>query len=296
MSVKYRFILGLGRSGTTLLETVASFTCSQIKLISEPLPKIRGLRRKKISDPSFCSPFDPDKLLFSCEILKNIFNSDLLLNNPQNRIIRSDINPDFCVVKEVHALFAFPVITQMLNAKAVIITRDSKRVIDSYFKGHTKNQRKYLKQEIKFTKMYLSGKFREKFQLLDDTLLKLNPEIISYIKKPALFTSEILMQYCITEIIKTYLITCAENYPQNFLHIQFETLCTNPIEISKKVYDFLNLDFNEEVQTKIHNTTTSSSNGYYDVAKNSRKILNQDFSCLSSKTLKQINRLESQLV
>lgn len=292
--MKYRFVLGVGRSGTTLLGRLMALSTSPMKFISEPFPGIERRGNPKCVDPSFIMPIPNSEEVKSARnnIVALSKNEDVLKKELSGkRVERSDNNPDFLLIKEVHTLLAFPMILSGLDYKAVVVTRDTTRVIDSYFHGHTKKQRIYLIEEFQYIKDYVRGRTRNfSCDILNDALQSISLKLIKHIKRPSWMTSELSRQVLVTEIINHFLTAWART-DERVMYVAFEDLCSTPLEVCKKLYDFLDLGYDETTISDIEKITKGKSTAYYDTDKDSGKILKQEYKYLSEKDLTGIKKL-----
>lgn len=296
--MKYRFVLGVGRSGTTFLSRLMALSNSPMKYIVEPLPRV-----KRLLDTEYTEPWTVLPLPDSPEVI-NARNIILGLSSRSNELIREDVldrtvvrdDPyfEFMLIKEVHGLLAFPLILSGVDYKAVVIVRRVERVLDSYFHGHTKQQRKYLIDEYDYIKNYLSyrhGGF-PKNKILDLALKEVSKGIRNYIKRSRLFTKEILRHACIVETLNQFLEQWSV-IDNRVKLVSFEDLCVSPVDESKCLYNFLDFEYGNSTIDKIINMTTGDKSSYYETDKNSEEILKQDFKFLKLKNRNKINGLIS---
>lgn len=291
MRKRFIFILGIGRSGTTFLGKLVSETFTPNKFIIEPFPGISKLPTNNKIHRTFCNPLNNNQINQFTNIIEQLYdNNNIIFNNEINKRVINDHKQKEClIIKEVHSLLAFPEIIKKLDYKIVLITRDTKRTIDSYFFGHKPKQRIYLIEEYKFINDYLLGKYQRKHKLLDNTLNNIDKNVINYIKRPKIFTNELNRQVCITEIVKIFLINWAES-DNNIFHITHEDLSLQPIDKMKQIYNFLNLEYNDETLNIIQKITHGNENNYYSTNKDSKKILTQPYKYLTKQQIIKINK------
>lgn len=291
MNANNRFILGIGRSGTSFLSRLAGLTSSPVKRIDEPFPGIKQKREKRKIDASFCNPFDKNEIASFKEMIERLHTDYYFSESLTKRIKRNASGNNTLLIKEVHSLLTFPEFTKQLDAKAVVVTRDISRIMDSHFHGNVKNKKDYLLEEYNFVRGYLKCNKSESFELLDMALANTSNRVIKYVKRPKLAVSEIIRQSCITEILTNFLIVWSIQEP-NVLKIKFEDLCTQPLEEMKKVFNFLDLEYNHNTEDEISKITTGKQTNYFDTEKNSISVLEQEYKCLSDKAVYLINRLQ----
>jgi len=286
---KYIFILGVGRSGTSFLGELVSTTTSPIRFISEPFPGIPTLKNSQYLDSSFIRPDDKKRIESTCQTIKKLTDSDSLIEDPSFRIKRNEENANTLVIKEVHGLLAFPAIHKALNAKTIVITRNTLKSIDSHFSGPQK-KRTYLIEEYNYIRKLLKKKQQSRNVYLDNTIDHLSPRCAAYFKRPKLFTTTVARQACITELLRQYLIAWTEK-GKSTLHVTYEDLCLKPIEHSKRILNFMDLANNEKTISDIKKLTTDSNKGYYATNKISKEILEREYRFLSSKDIQKLNAL-----
>jgi Sulfotransferase domain len=290
MNISYRFVLGVGRSGTTFLSRLAGLTSTPVKIMTEPLVGVKGKREKGKVDASYCDPNNKKEIASFVEAIKSLHADNCFSENITKRIERDDKNSNVLLLKEVHSLLAFPMYAKELNAKSIVIVRDTSRVVDSYFYGHKKNKRTYLIEEYNFVKNYLNNKYPEPFALLDTALANTHPRILRYLHRPRFAVKELIRHICITEIISNFL-TAWSNEDENVIRVEFEKLCQSPVGEMKTIFDFLGLEYDSETEEKTIEMTTGKQTNYYDTQKTSSAILAQNYKYLDTKQLGLVNSL-----
>lgn len=289
---KYLFILGVGRSGTTFLGRAVALTSSRIKFISEIFPGVKTIQDRKHKDPNFAHPFDSDRIEDLCGAIRQSCqdNSLIMPSELKLRVQRDDTDKDHLVVKEVHALLAFPEVARKLNARTVIITRETLRVIDSYFRGP--KPRIYMEEEYRFLRKYLRDQSEHPDDLLDTSIAACPPAVIEYIRRPFLLTRELVRQTCITEFLRIYLLQWVTRDTKT-MHITHSELSMAPVETMRRVFDFLNLQYDGNTVNGIKAMTSGKETGYYETQKNSRQIAEQPYKYLTEKQQRYLTGLIS---
>lgn len=300
--MKNIFILGVGRSGTTWLGDLVSLTKSPIKYLDEPFPKLK----KDILLKSF--PFKykvPWFLPFDCtnqqlsEFLKVLSkfqdSNDVFRGNFLNHTLKKD-DESFSnlLIKDVHQLGVYPrALANMPNTRIVIITRDTKRVVDSLFNtfgmdnNYLMSEYDYLKKRIRKNKS--SGNI-----YIDAAIRSLSLEAISYFKKIHLFENKPKKLALIIHVISQSLILWA-NDDKRVLHVTHENLCLDIYKQIKHIYSHIELDYDSSILNMVKEKTTGSEHGSFDTSKNSLAVLNQKYRVLDNKMLSDIEKLNLNL-
>lgn len=291
--MKYRFVLGIGRSGTTLLGKLIALTNSKLRYVIEPLPRLTTLPTNNYNEPWTVLPRpDSDEVNSLRETIvklsktSEIIRPDLL----KETVERDDPAFDFLLIKEVHGLLAFPFALDTLDYKAVVITRDVTRIIDSTLHNHP--HVRYLIDEYQFIKNYMTDKHPAKIQILDEALESTSPRLRSYIKKNDFQYDKVSGYTCINTIISNFLRCWANRQSVQVKHVDFETLGSSPVNEMQKIFSFLDLSFDDSILQKVYAMTHGGTEvGAYDTNKDSKKILKQSYKCLTSSDLDNIHNL-----
>jgi len=237
--MNYKFVLGVGRSGTSLLGRLVSLSSSNIRYLIEPIPSPNIIHRYNRAEPWAVLPY-PEEIL-------NLTSLIAALSTPDDHNL---------LIKEVHALLAFPMALDAFEHKTVVITRDVTRVVDSYLFGHG-NDRTYLVDECQYLNLHTDD--REIFRLAA-TIARINQTLIKW-----------------------------ANSQDEVTHITFEKLCADPVAEMINLYKYLKLSYDQETIREITSITqTTSLPGYYDTQKNSLKILGQEYKYLDKKTITEL--------
>lgn len=297
--MSYRFILGVGRGGTTLLGRLMALSKSKMRFVIEPLPRVKKILSNKFAEPWFVPPIENSaeaghmrEILLQLSMSENIIREEIKAET----IERNDENYEYLLIKEVHALLAFPLLLSEFDFKAVVITRDITRVLDSFFSGHLKHQRKYLVDDYRFMHSYIkSGKETRHVELLEKTISEMHPNIINYLRRPIFLTNEVFRMASIVAIINKYLKTWAQANNQMVTHVSFEELCLNPVTETERLFKCLDLQYDDTVLDKVLAMTRNGSDtGYYDTRKNGLDILGQEYKYFDTRLLNKLKTFLSE--
>lgn len=135
-TARLRLLLGLGRSGTSWTLEVLARCDGKVRALSEPLHHLR---------PPITISDSPDRV--ACNYAERLparhallrayadLSADRLptIHRPSGALLCNAEQPERVLIKEVHALLATPAILHATRAKAVVLTRDPLRVVDSIF-------------------------------------------------------------------------------------------------------------------------------------------------------------------
>lgn len=289
--VKLNFVLGIGRSGTTMLARLLALSTTPMRYISEPFYGLANQVSPNRIDTAFVAPREENRIKKLRDAIsqmindKNIFKPSKLF-----KIERDDNNATCLLVKEVHALFAFPEILNDIDCRIIIITRDTSRVLDSYLMSYKQGNYRYLAEEYLYLTKYVRGSINPPYTLIDAALEKVSPFLVDYLHRPKLLTSIVRRTVCTMEVTRQFLLAWAEK-DERALHVAYEDLCRNPDTVGCEAFSFLGLDFNDITRNQIENMTRGSSTEYYATDKDSKAILDRPYRKLSRADLRWISNL-----
>jgi hypothetical protein len=280
--MKYRFVLGIGRSGTTLLGRIAGSAATPMRFISEPFHGLKVQVSPERLDTNCALPGEAARIAFLRDAILGLGeNLDGIRDDRRVKIERDDAGADVLLIKEVHSLLAFPEIVRGMNHRTVVITRDTARVLDSYLVRYKGGNDKYLVQEHAYLAQYLGGHGVSLVPLLDKALREVPGSVKSYLRRPRWMTSVSLRTASTMEVIRHFLAAWAKA-DESVIRVVYEDLCVDPPGEMKEIYDFLGLESTDESVRKVSQMTTGNSTEYYATDKDSRKVLAQDYRVLSA--------------
>ncbi|TMA33751.1 MAG: hypothetical protein E6J87_09105 [Deltaproteobacteria bacterium] len=240
--MRYVFAFGVGRSGTTLLGRILASTATPARFVSELCPGVPD----RIPSPRFM--VDPEDTATANRIrdaLEELGAGKCPFDATQaHRLERDDPDPEVVIVKDIHSLLAYPEILPGIDSwRAVAITRDTTRCVDSYFHGHGSGTRLYLRDSYAYVAERIDS-------LAPDSLLAcaeraLGSRVRRYLRRPRLFTTELFRQAAITEFIAHFLRAWSTE-DSRLAHVSFESLCRDPLGEATRLFDFLDLDHDDE--------------------------------------------------
>ena len=271
-----------------------------MRYLDEPFPKLKKEKLKPFSekypDVPWFSPFDASDLKIQeySKLIEDITISDKSFREKflSDTLKRNDINPECLVIKDVHNLGVYDKILEHFpEAKIVVITRDSKRVIDSRIKTFGNSKKKpYFLPEYNNIKTKFKSNQKTGNSFVDDEISNLPIQVKNYLKKPSFLENRLLNRYITTEIIKRALEKWALA-DSRAIHVTHENLCEDPILNMQSIYDHCELEFDDNVAKEIKGMTEGNDSGFFDTSKNSKKMLTKPFVELDSKILKKIDAL-----
>lgn len=272
-AVRFRFVFGVARSGTTLLGRLMAATSTPTRFVHELCPGIPD----RIPSPRFMvEPGDAETIARVREALFLLAagGSPFDPSRPMQRIERDDPGAEVLIVKDVHSLLAWrEILAGIGDWRAVVVTRDPLRTLDSYFHGHRPAQRRYLVDEYDL----VAARLREGGDG-DDPLLRavarLHAPAARHFRRPRILTSELFRQAAITDLVAGSLRAWAAE-DERISHVTFEDLCRDPIAQSKRLFAFLGLKYDDRTLAEVRRTTTGRSDAYYATDKDSARILEQ---------------------
>jgi hypothetical protein len=298
--MKRIFVLGIARSGTTWLGDLVCLSKSSMRYLDEPFPKLKKenltLFSQNFEGVPWFSSFDADNVKIEeySKLIKEFTFSDTPFREKflTDTLKRNDKNPEYLVIKDVHNLGIYnKILDYFPEAKIVVITRDSKRVIDSRIKtfGNSK-KRPYFLPEYNNIKTKFKAKQKTGNEFIDNEISSLPDQVKKYLNRPSFLENRLLNRYITTEIMKRALEKWAQTDSRIF-HVTHENLCKNAIEHVQSIYNHCELSFDEELAKEIKEMTEGNDSGFFDTSKNSMKMLTKPFSELDGKILKKIDAL-----
>ena len=289
--MRHAFVLGIGRSGTTLLGRLTALSPTPMRFISEAFTCLSDTISPDKSDTSYVSPSDQERIRKVQNTLPNMeCGFEIFKPKMRDRIERDDSDAECMLVKEVHALLAFPQILANSDCRVVVITRETSRVLDSYLQ--VKGNYIYLVDEHRFLAAYVSGRIAEREPIIDAALERVSPSVVRYLKRPKWMTSRLRRIVCTMEVMRHFLLAWAEQ-DERVMAVQYEELCKEPVAVMRQVFVHLGLKCDEQTERQTLKMTSGESTEYYATDKDSSKILNQAFRKLKQADLKWIGDLIS---
>lgn len=282
----YVFALGVGRSGTTLLGRMLAATSTPARFVNELCP---GIPDRIPSRRFAVEPGDSETAARVRETIVELAAGRSPFGEAYaHRLERNDPDAAVLIVKDVHSLLAYPEIVAGLDDwRAVVITRDTLRSLDSYFHGHRPAQRRYLVDDYAYVARHI-GTAAAPASIARATA-SVPPGVARYFRRPRIFTSELFRQAAITELVVRHLRAWAGE-DARVVHVRFEDLCRNPLAESMRLFGLLRLEADDRTGRRIQRMTTGSSSAYYATDKDSARVLEQPFKYLGAR---QRRRLKS---
>ena len=103
----------------------------------------------------------------------------------------------------------------------------------------------------------------------------------------SIFTTELFRQAAITEFLGHFLRTWSSE-DDRVAQVSFESLCRDPLGETVRLYDFLDLDYDDDTLSAVRHMTHGTSNEYYATDKDSRRILEQPYKWLRGRRLRRV--------
>lgn len=282
-------VLGIGRSGTTLLGRLVALSPTPMRFISEPITCLKEPISPDRVDVNFISPTEQERVAKIREILLSMEKEvEMFKSEMHTRIERDDPDGRYLLIKEVHALLAFPQILKDLDCRVAVITRDTSRVLDSYL--FLEDNFKYLVEEYRFLKEYVAGRTSQQSSVIDVALERVSSAVVCYLKRPTWVTSRLRRIACTMEVIRHFLLAWAEQ-DERVVAVRYEDVCLEPVSEMQRVFAFLGLACDAQAKGRILKMTSGESTEYYATNKNSRKVLNQAYRKLVPRELRWIGSL-----
>jgi hypothetical protein len=202
------------------------------------------------------------------------------------RLERDDPDAEVLIVKDIHSLLAYPQILSGLDDwRAVAITRDTTRCLDSYFHGHQPEQRRYLIEDYAYLAAHIDCVAAD--SLVARAERSVGSRVRRYLRRPRWRTTELFRQAAITEFLAHFLRAWSAG-DGRMAHVSFESLCRDPLGEATRLFDFLDLDCGDDALSAVRRMTTGSSDAYYATDKDSRRVLEQPYKWLGSRALRRV--------
>jgi hypothetical protein len=282
--MRYVFAFGVGRSGTSLLGRLLACTRTPARFVTELCP---GVSDRIPGSHFMVHPEDAATVQRVREAIAELGQGKCPLPDAQaHRLERDDPDAEVVIIKDIHSLLAYPELLSHLDSwRAVAITRDTTRCLDSYFYGHPRGDRRYLRADYS----YLTARIDS--AAADSRIARAERSVGSrvrrYLRRPRMFTTELFRQAAIVEFISHYLRTWSTE-DDRMAHVSFESLCRDPLGEAVRLFDFLDLDHDDASLSAVRRMTSGPSDLYYATDKDSRRILDQRYKWLSRRTLRRV--------
>lgn len=276
---RFRFVFGVGRSGTTLVGRLMATTSTPTRFVHELCPGIPD----RIPSPRFMvEPGDVGTISHVREALLLLAGGGSPFDPARmmKRIERDDPGAEVLLVKDVHSLLAWrEILAGLPDWRAVVVTRDTLRTLDSYLHGHRPQQRRYLVDEYAFVARHLREAGRD--DPIARAAARLHAPAARHFRRPRRLTSELFRQAAVTELLVLYLRGWAAE-DERVAHVAFEDLCRDPVAESMRLLEFLSLGCDDRSVAEIRRTTRGESDAYYATDKDSARILAQPWRSLGA--------------
>jgi len=286
---KFRFILGIGRSGTSWINRVFARSIEDLRCFSEPLYRVKP-------HIQFCKSYDHLTLGYTANIsskhplailytalLAPKANWDVLglitrknaagVEYKQPRIISDPYPWSNCLVKETHSLLATEALLNYFQAPTVFTLRNPIYLIDSIIDA------------FKLKGIYLINEYNwlvKNYQL--DFLTKSNIETLLYVaSKPfKTYKATVISQKFITSlIIQDMFRNLAKRYPSITLTVNYEDNCNQPFKVFKKIAAFFKLKWTNKCDKVLRYCTTNEKSNLFTTCKISKNQPKRNFKWLS---------------
>lgn len=243
--MKYIFILGLGRSGTSWVSRTLAQSSSPLIYFEEPLTKLKEYPYNSNEEKWSVSANGSEKdIKFYKDTFKLFeYTTDRISEDVSGRCVFANNQfPNFIIIKEVHNLAVFHRLVEDLDYKAIIVYRDPLRILDSYFYNFNKrmnyrDEYLWLQKAVKHPNEIRDEKYKYLLQFLGDP-------IIDYLKRPFEDTEE-YVRFFITILFNQIML---HRFDKNRkIPVSYKALCYNPKMIFEELCKSIGLEFGKNM-------------------------------------------------
>lgn len=245
--MKYVFILGNMRSGTSWVAQVLSQSPTPLCYLREPLTNLKKYPQTSEKLQELWSVYvDSPEINYYVSMLADLpFSRKLLRSCHHTDIMSNSEKPKYLLIKEIHNIPAFHRILSSVDYKAVLIMRDPLRIVDSAF--HNFRIRAMYRDEYAWLQKAAAGDtpISDKGYLY--ALKSLSPTMIKALCGPKQNIEEFVRVYIIV-LFQHYILEYWATVSANVYPIVYDDLCKDSISEFKKMFSFVGLKFNNKVE------------------------------------------------
>ena len=280
------FVFGPARSGTSWLADTLSLADGALAYYKEPLFHLKSHGAKAcLSKPagSYAMQEDHTALPFQKRLAPNHWLAQayqdlveagaggdrLLRRTDQPILLRKDPQPDWVLIKEVHALLAIEAVVERFAAKTILITRDPIYAVDSLLSFRPLNAHMWRKE----AHFVCEQNFLEHFGLPEEAIQAYYAEFVDdgQNRKSVIFSKVMtvaLLNHMLHQIAQTH---------QQVKLVTYADLCAHPLEQFKAISNFCGLQMGTQMINFIRNSTKaqSASSDPYAVQRETKKQVNR---------------------
>lgn len=263
------FVLGLGRSGTSLVINLLSQCSVRKRVLIEPLSKYDDILENGGIDLIGYEKYGETKKYIKHKI-SSLLKGDMGFCKEyyDDTVLVNDNDYNYILLKEVHKFFYLVDIFKEYTNNVFIVVRNEIDIIDSlYAKGY--NPRfKYLEKEIDYLKYLINGgdDFIGGIREIVDGMSWANRQVLKNLSK-----KHWLCKLCCAKIVNEYLINKVP--PENI--IKFEDLLSGRSGYVLKHFERIGLSYNGRTIEDVDKFFVGDGDGYYEVRKNSDYVLSR---------------------
>jgi len=288
--MKYIFVLGNMRSGTSLVSRVLAQSPTPHCYFEEPFVKLKKQHYLPIG--GYVEPWSvyiDDKNIDHHQKLIEKFTTDFSVFKKDVvgvSVVRNSGEPQYYLIKEVHNIPAFSKIIDGLDYKIVFVKRDPSRILDSNF--YNFRVRSVYKDEYKWLKEVLLGNRKVTDKFYSEAVESLNKPIADYIRKSDPNSKEEYIRFFFILLFNQFLLDSWNRNRKNSYMVEYENLCSSDkIKEFKKIFDFAGFVFNNGVVKFINKCSeVDDREDPYSISRNSYLISDAKYKYLTDEQIK----------
>lgn len=290
--MKYVFVLGNCRSGTSWVSRTLSQSSTPLYYLEEPFVKLTTYTQKRFFEPwsFFCE--DTQSIDFYRRII-DCLPYNVSMFKPNESGVSNTSHPKYILLKEIHNLPAFFKLISGLEYKIIFVRRNLFRSLDSWiynFGGFDSWIHNFVGGAIyKDEYIWLRGAILGDFIVSDPFYLSaanLLPTSLQMYLRNSIDKVEAYIKLFIILLFNQLVLQQWSKVDRNIYTLQYEELCRNNIVEFSKVFDFVEFTFDDDIVEFIDSCTKNENrNDPYDIHRKHLLLGNTSYKILTSEQI-----------